>query len=74
MKPSGINLKGKAFIHYQAVLCQKLRKEKGLSLRQIAGIVGLSAMTVWRRLKVETPYSNPYRCNFAWRTLREEKT
>lgn len=52
---------------YQAVVCQKLRKEKGMTIRQIAEVVGLSAMSVWRRLKIQTPYSNPYACNFLFR-------
>ena len=56
---------------YQAVVCQKLRKEKGMTIRQIAAAVGLSHMTVWRRLQIETPYSNPWRCNFAWRAYEK---
>lgn len=67
-----MKLSGKPLMLYQAVICQKLQKEQGLTIRQIAVIVGLSPMTVWRRLQLETPYKNPYRCNFAMRALREQ--
>lgn len=72
MKPN-VSLSGKALVLYQAVVCQKLRKEKGMTIRQIAEVVGLSAMTVWRRLKIETPYSNPWRCNFSGRAYEARK-
>ncbi len=65
-----VNLRGKALVHYQAVVCQKLRKEKGMTIRQIAEVVGLSAMTVWRRLKIPTPITQGRWCNFQWRSDR----
>lgn len=61
-----------ALFFQQAYLCWKLR-DKGLSIRGIAELVGLDKMTVCRRLKLAATMpicGKPKFCNFQWRTGR----
>lgn len=69
---SNVNLVGKALEQYQAVVCQKLKREKGMSIRQIAKMIGLSHTTVWRRLMIPTPVSQGRWCNFQYRKAPNE--
>lgn len=56
----------------QAVMCQRMRKQ-GLSIRAIADLVGVSHMTVWRRLRIKTPENQGRWCNFQYTEWRERR-